>query len=240
MMKDEEITDVKEIRKKIGEATGKLILYIVLYVVIAAIINNLVFPFLQSVVASLPSIPYLTSHTNSTSTSASASASTPSIMGYAPYVNILLSLLFGYFIVMAFANVVYWNLRLKYDHPTAASIRSVFRLIGIGALVAAIAGGVAGGAAGVALGGFIGLVIGFASQQVLGQAVAGLFILLARPFRIKDHVNVVGEDGIVEEVSTLFTYINKSDGTRVLVPNNSIIGNKIYLLPKQAQQEKKS
>jgi hypothetical protein len=46
MMKDEEITDVKEIRKKIGEATGKLILYIVLYVVVAAIINNLVFPFL--------------------------------------------------------------------------------------------------------------------------------------------------------------------------------------------------
>ena len=82
MTKDEEITDVKEIRKKIGEATGKLILYIVLYVVIAAIINNLVFPFLQSVAASLPSIPYLTSHTNSTSTS----ASTPSIMGYAPYV----------------------------------------------------------------------------------------------------------------------------------------------------------
>ncbi|MCQ4343326.1 MAG: mechanosensitive ion channel [Sulfolobaceae archaeon] len=235
-MKDEEITDVKEIRKKIGEATGKLILYIVLYVVIAAIINNLVFPILQNAVASLPSISYPTSPSSSTS----ASASAPSIMGYAPYVNILLSLLFGYFIVMAFANVVYWNLRLKYDHPTAASMRSVFRLIGIGALVAAIAGGVAGGAAGVALGGFIGLVIGFASQQVLGQAVAGLFILLARPFRIKDHVNVVGEEGIVEEVTTLFTYISKPDGTSVLVPNNSIIGNKIYLLPKQTQQEKKS
>jgi len=124
-MKDEEITDVKEIRKKMGESTAKLILYIVLYVVVEAVINNLVFPFLQNAVASLPSIPYLTSHSNS----ASASASTPSIMSYAPYVNVLLSLLFGYFIVMAFANVVYWNLRLKYDHPTAASMRSVFRLI---------------------------------------------------------------------------------------------------------------
>jgi small-conductance mechanosensitive channel len=236
MMKEEEITDVKEIRKKIGEATSKLILYIVLYVVAAAVINNLVFPVLQNVVASLPSIPYLTSPNNS----AGASASTPSIAGYAPYVNVLVSLLFGYFIVQAFANAVYWNLRLKYDHPTAASIRSVFRLIGIGALVAAIAGGVAGGAAGVALGGFIGIVIGFASQQVLGQAVAGLFILLARPFRIKDRVSVVGEEGTVEEVSTLFTYISKPDGTRVLVPNNSILGNKIYLLPKQGQQEKKS
>jgi small-conductance mechanosensitive channel len=52
-------------------------------------------------------------------------------------------------------------------------------------MLAAIAGGVAGGAAGVALGGFIGLVVGFASQQVLGQAVAGLFLLIARPFKIK-------------------------------------------------------
>ncbi|WP_156005115.1 hypothetical protein [Stygiolobus azoricus] len=43
-MKNEEITDIKEIRKKIGETTGKLIFYIVLYVVIEAIINILVFP----------------------------------------------------------------------------------------------------------------------------------------------------------------------------------------------------
>ncbi|QGR19724.1 mechanosensitive ion channel domain-containing protein [Stygiolobus azoricus] len=231
MVKDEEITDVKEIRKKIGEATAKLVFYIVLYVVVEAIINNLIFPVLERLSASLPSIPY-------TSSSTSSSSSTPSLAAYEPYVNVLISLLFGYFIVQAFANVVYWNLRLKYDHPTAASMRSVFRLIGIGALVAAIAGGVAGGAAGVALGGFIGIVIGFASQQVLGQAVAGLFILLARPFRIKDHVNVVGEEGIVEEVTTLFTYLNKPDGTVVLIPNNSIIGNKIYLLPKQKQQQK--
>lgn len=235
-MKDEQITDVKEIRKKIGESTGKLIFYIVLYVVVEAIINNLVFPILEKVAASLPSIPYISSSSSSTN----ASASTQSVAGYEPYVNVLISLLFGYFIVQAFANVIYWNLRLKYDHSTAASMRSVFRLIGIGALVAAIAGGVAGGTAGVALGGFIGIVIGFASQQVLGQAVAGMFILLARPFRIKDHVNIVGEEGIVEEVSTLFTYLSKPDGTTVLVPNNSIIGNKIYLLPKSGQQEKKS
>jgi small conductance mechanosensitive channel len=48
--------------------------------------------------------------------------------------------------------------------------------------VAALAGAVSGGAAAAALGGFIGLVKGFATQQVLGQAVAGTFLLLARPF----------------------------------------------------------
>lgn len=227
-MKEDQITDVKEIRKKIGEATGRLILYIILYVVVMAIVNNLIFPVLDNIASSLPSIPYLSS-------SSGSSGSAP-VSSYAPYVNVLLSLLFGYFIVQAFANVVYWNMRLKYDHPTASSMRSVFRLIGIGALIAAIAGGVAGGAAGVALGGFIGIVIGFAAQQVLGQAVAGLFILLARPFRIKDNVIIVGEEGVVEEVTTLFTYVRKGDGTLVLIPNNSIIGNKIYLPSKSGKQ----
>ena len=37
--------------------------------------------------------------------------------------------------------------------------------------------------------------LGFASQQVLGQALAGLFLLLSRPFRIKDHISVTGEEG---------------------------------------------
>jgi len=105
--------------------------------------------------------------------------------------------------------------------------------VGIGALAAAIAGGVAGGAAGVALGGFLGIVVGFASQQVLGQAIAGLFLLIARPFKIGDKVVIAGEDGVVEDVATLFTIVNKADGVKVLIPNSAIIGGKIYLKPKE-------
>ncbi|MEM4745024.1 MAG: mechanosensitive ion channel, partial [Ignisphaera sp.] len=111
--------------------------------------------------------------------------------------------------------------------------RNVVRIIGVGAMVAAIAGGVAGGVAGVALGGFLGMVIGFASQQVLGQAVAGLFVLISRPFRIGDEVIVAGEEGIVDDVSTMFTVIKKSDGSRVLIPNTMIISGKIYIKPKK-------
>jgi small-conductance mechanosensitive channel len=116
-------------------------------------------------------------------------------------------------------------------------MRNVFLLIGIGALVAGIAGAIGGGVAGVAVGGFLGIVIGFAVQQVLGQAVAGLFLLLARPFRVHDHVNLLGEDGIVNDVAILFTEVIKGDGSKVLIPNNSIIGNKIYILPKQQPQQ---
>jgi small conductance mechanosensitive channel len=41
----------------------------------------------------------------------------------------------------------------------------------------------------------------------LGQAIAGLFILITRPLKIGDKVVLGGDEGIVEDVSTLFTTI---------------------------------
>jgi small-conductance mechanosensitive channel len=157
----------------------------------------------------------------------------PGARDYVVYVSVALTLVLGYLIVGAFADVIYWSLRLRYDHGTARAVRNVFFLVGIGALIAGIAGAVGGGVAGVAVGGFLGIVIGFATQQVLSQAVAGLFLLISRPFRIGSYVNLLGEEGRVEDVAVLFTEVVRSDGTRVLIPNGSIIGNKIYILKDQ-------
>jgi len=153
------------------------------------------------------------------------------LVDYLGYVQVLLAVGLGYLIVSSVATFFYWSMRVKYGHPTSAAVRNIVKIIGVGALVAAIAGGVAGGAAGVALGGFIGLVIGFASQQVLGQAIAGLFLLITRPLKIGDKVILGGDEGVVEDVSTLFTTVVKPDGTKVLIPNNSILGAKIYIKP---------
>jgi small-conductance mechanosensitive channel len=153
------------------------------------------------------------------------------------------TLVFGYLIIVAFADTIYHFMRIKYTHDVAKAFRNVFLLVGVGALITAIAGAVGGGLAGVSVGGFLGIVIGFATQQVMGQAVAGLFLLISRPFKITDHVNLVGEEGIVEDISILFTVIKKMDNTTtVLIPNNMILGNKIYVLPpvqQQAQQASK-
>lgn len=86
----------------------------------------------------------------------------------------------------------YFTLKPKYGYSAATAVRS----LGLGGLFAAIAGGVAGGAAGVALGGFIGLVVGFATQQVLGQAICCMFLLLIRPFKIGNIVDAVGESEV--------------------------------------------
>jgi len=184
-------------------SVGYLVLWIVLYLAISALVNGYLPPLLLE--AKVDISPYMA------------------------YINIGLALVFGYMIVRSLADTVYWSMRARYAHPQAAAVRSVLTIVGIGGLLAGIAGGVAGGAAGVALGGFIGIVIGFASQQVLGQAVAGLFILLARPVRIGDEVSIAGEAGVVEDITSLYTVIRKGDGTAVLIPNNMAIGSKIYI-----------
>lgn len=149
---------------------------------------------------------------------------------YAVYVYIIVLLLLGWMIVNAVASMFYAMVKPKYGASTAAAVRSLVRILGLGALLAGIAGGVAGGAAGVALGGFIGLVVGFATQQVLGQAVAGMFILLAKPFKINDIIDVAGESEIkVKDITTLFTIAVRKDGLEVLIPSSMIIGQKIII-----------
>jgi len=194
---------VREIRNNIA----KLVMWIALYIVVSALVFTTMPGF-------IPAVKEL-------------------MEAYGGYVGVALALAFGYMIVRAFTNTVYWMLRVRYPHSTAAAVRSLFTILGVGALVASIAGGTAGGAAGVALGGFIGMVVGFATQQVLGQAIAGLFVLLARPIRIGDYVTAAGETGVVEDVTSLFTVIQKDDGTLALIPNNSLIGSKIYIIKRE-------
>jgi small conductance mechanosensitive channel len=155
-----------EIARKASASIVKVTVYVVIYVLVAALLQW----FFTSL---LPRYGI-------------------NIADYLVYVQILLAIAFGYLIVGSIAVFFYWSMRAKYDHSTAAAIRNIVKIIGIGGLIAAIAGGVAGGAAGVALGGFIGIVIGFASQQVLGQAVAGLFLMISRPFKIGDAVGIAG------------------------------------------------
>lgn len=154
------------------------------------------------------------------------------IGGYYVYINVTLTLIIGFFIVRAFSNVMYQFIGLKYQEDVARAFRNLFLVIGIGALITVVAGEVGGGLAGVSVGGFLGIVIGFAMQGPLGMAVSGLFLLISRPFKISDYVTILGDTGTVKDVGILFTEIMKDDGTKVVIPSNLIIGNKVYIIPR--------
>lgn len=82
--------------------------------------------------------------------------------------------------------------------------------------VQAIAGGVLASSA------VVGLVIGFASQRVIGNVVAGILIALSQPVRIGDEVEVQGTKGVVEEIGLTYTWIRTHDNDRLVVPNETI------------------
>lgn len=87
--------------------------------------------------------------------------------------------------------------------------------------VRAIAGGVLASSA------VIGIIIGFASQRVIGNAVSGILIALSQPLRIGDEVEVEGTKGVVEEIGLTYTWIRTYDNDRLVVPNQTIASTSI-------------
>lgn len=151
----------------LSNALSKLVIYAVIAVLVLGILNWVFYYLIPETVARYPALRNLAM-----------------IVDFAPYVFIIVALAIGWMIISSFASLFYAITEPKYGISTASALKNMIKILGLGGLFAAIAGGVAGGTAGVALGGFIGLVVGFATQQVLGQAIAGLFLLLARPLKI--------------------------------------------------------
>src|SRR6476659_10165520 len=87
--------------------------------------------------------------------------------------------------------------------------------------VRAVAGGVLASSA------VIGLVIGFASQRTIGNAVAGILIAVTQPLRLGDEVEVQGTKGVVEEIGLTDTWIRTRDSDRLVVPNERLASDTI-------------
>lgn len=72
-----------------------------------------------------------------------------------------------------------------------------------------------------------GLAIGLALQGSLSNFASGVMIIGFRPFRVGDYVEVGGTEGIVEDVSVLFTQMRTGDNKLIIVPNSEITGDVI-------------
>jgi small conductance mechanosensitive channel len=69
----------------------------------------------------------------------------------------------------------------------------------------------------------VGLVIGLSLQDILKNFFAGVWVLVERPFRIGDTIEVTGYTGIVEEISFRTTQLRTADGREVVVPNGTFM-----------------
>lgn len=78
----------------------------------------------------------------------------------------------------------------------------------------------------VLLGG-VGIAIGAAFNGSLGHLASGVMLLIFRPFKVTDLIEINGELGFVKEISVFVTVLETFQNKTVIIPNGTITANKI-------------
>ena len=73
------------------------------------------------------------------------------------------------------------------------------------------------------LGGALALAIGFGAQNLLNNFVSGLILLIERPVKTGDIVEVEGVTGRITQIGVRCCEIRRMDGIEMLVPNSAMI-----------------
>jgi small-conductance mechanosensitive channel len=82
--------------------------------------------------------------------------------------------------------------------------------------------------------GLTGFALGFAFRDVLSNLLAGVLLLLFRPFAIGDHISVTGLDGEVVNIDLRYTVLQQPEKI-VLIPNSNLFTNPIIVDGKPAR-----
>jgi small conductance mechanosensitive channel len=167
---------------------------------------------------------------------------------YALWLRVAVVAAIGYLVVVVVGRMLLAAAQRWTGAKHAGLIHSAYRLIAYVVLALAVlyAAGVNGYAL-LAGGTFAGLVIGLASQTALANFVAGIVLLVARPFEPGDRITVVssqysfllpsyppkffsqdllmpGFTGVVQDIGLVFTVLGLDDGPTVTLPNSLVIG----------------
>lgn len=127
--------------------------------------------------------------------------------------------------------------RTHIDDMLTGFIANVLYGLGLTVVVIAALGklGVDTTSAAAVLGG-AALAVGLALKDQLSSFAAGVILIVFRPFKKGDLVEVGGTTGIVEEIKIIHTVMITFDNQRVIVPNSNITTNTItnfYALPQR-------
>jgi small conductance mechanosensitive channel len=76
----------------------------------------------------------------------------------------------------------------------------------------------------VAVLGATSLAIGLALQGTLSNVAAGVMLLLFRPFKLGDSIEVAGKSGTVQSLNLFMTELASGDNVQVLIPNGQVWG----------------
>lgn len=156
----------------------------------------------------------------------------------AQVVTVVLLVILGWAVARDFGRVLSPSLLKRADPATAGTIGFLVRLVTLLAAIIVALRFAGVGTSDIAIGAsFTAVVFGLAAQQTLGNLIAGIVLLSARPFRVGERVRLQGGmlagqvEGTVSALGLLYTtFVNGQD--RILVPNNTVI--QIAIIPLRA------
>ena len=141
---------------------------------------------------------------------------------YKDYVVIALLALFGIPAVENGSKSLFAVVQRRISPDVAGALRIIARIIAYGIILSTVVSVLTNNpAAALTMGSFAGLVAGFASQTVMGNALAGLFMTIARPIRVKDKVTIGANTGTVIRITLMHTVLNTED-CEILIPSSNI------------------
>jgi small-conductance mechanosensitive channel len=77
------------------------------------------------------------------------------------------------------------------------------------------------------LGGALAIGFGFGTQNLVKNLVSGVMLLVERPIRIGDFVEIEGIRGRVSSIGIRFSTIHSADGIDTLIPNSDLVEKKL-------------
>ena len=76
----------------------------------------------------------------------------------------------------------------------------------------------------------LGAALGFGSSQTINNIVAGFYVLVSQPFKVKDYVKIGDLEGQVEEISINYTNLYTPTFNLLKVPNTQVMNSRILNL----------
>ena len=131
----------------------------------------------------------------------------------------------GYFVARYLSRVISRPIRQRIDETFGRFVGTAIFYSVMAGIIAAVAsklGAPLGGMAAILAA--TGFAIGLAFQGTLSNFAAGVLMIVFRPFKVGDVVNIAGVSGKVNEIDLFTTTLDTPDNRRLIIPNSSISG----------------
>jgi small conductance mechanosensitive channel len=136
----------------------------------------------------------------------------------------------GYIVLETVSKVSYKLILPGSSLENARAIRSLIRITGTIIIVASIISIlVQNPFVAASISTISALVVGFAAQNILANMISGLYLSIARPFKIGDRITISSNSGIIYDIELLYTKLLTENGDIVLVPSSSMVSSTITL-----------